>query len=152
MISPVAEQDRKALKAIYPSLTDQTITDRLTQQADGKIAYLVLKDKGKLVSTVVLCWAGKACHPDYPDIVDLYTKESERGKGYASMLILECERVAKTRGFRKIGMAVNPERNCRAKKLYEQLGYHHDGGEPYVDGVYDGTKDWCINLVKEIGS
>jgi ribosomal protein S18 acetylase RimI-like enzyme len=83
-------------------------------------------------------------------MVDLYTKTEERGKGYGTALIVECENRAKSRGYKKIGLAVNPNLNDHARKLYEKLGYVHDGGKSYIDGVYDGIDDWCVDLEKEL--
>lgn len=142
--------DSPGLHQIRPSITDMEITDRLAQQAAGEALYLVLETNNQLVSFVVLYWHGKKTHPDYPDMVDLFTVESQRGKGYASQLIAECERLAGEKGFSKIGLAVNPDLNEPARKLYEKLGYKHDGGPLYVDGVYNGVEDWCIDLEKEL--
>ena len=109
-----------------------------------------MEENGEIVSFVYLKFFGSDIHPDYPDIEDLFTKESERGRGFASMLIRECEKLAKERGFKKIGLAVNPDLNNSARKLYEYLGFHNVGEKPYVDAVYDGVKDWCIDMVKRL--
>lgn len=144
-------QDIELIKQVRPDwITTAIINERLDKQNKKEIDFLVYDNLGQIVSFVVIYWHGKKSHPEYPDIVDLYTKESERGKGYGSMLIAECERIAKNRGFKKLGLAVNPDLNCQARKLYEKLGYHHTGNEPYVDGVYNGVKDWCIDMEKDL--
>ena len=150
MIRHATNKDYSALKNIRPNLTDETIRERLEKQAKGEIEYLILDENGQLVSFILLYWHGKYTHPKYPDMVDLYTKKSERGKGYAKQLIAECEKLAKGRGFTKIGMAVNPDLNSPAHQLYLKLGYKHDGGKKYLDGVYDGVEDWVIDLEKEL--
>lgn len=143
-------QDIEQLKKVKPSLTDEQISERLKRQGEGVFEYLVLETEDGIVSFVLLKWRGKKSHPDYPDVEDLFTREDQRGKGYGTMLIKECEHLVKEKGLKKIGLAANPELNERARRLYEKLGYHHDGKKPYVDGVYDGVEDWVIDLEKEL--
>lgn len=150
MIRQATKDDYTALKEIRQNLSDETIFERLEQQIKGDIVYLVVEENHQLTSFILLKWHGKETHPEYPDMVDLYTKESERGKGYAKLLIADCEKFAKERGFTKIGMAVNPDLNCPAHQLYLKLGYKHDGGQKYLDGVYDGVEDWVIDLEKTL--
>ena len=132
------------------NLSVDIINQRLSDQTKGISDFLVLEADSQIVSFVVLRWTGKNTHPEYPDMVDLYTKTEERGKGYGTALIVECENRAKSRGYKKIGLAVNPNLNDHARKLYEKLGYVHDGGKSYIDGVYDGIDDWCVDLEKEL--
>jgi hypothetical protein len=54
------------------------------------------------------------------------------------------------KGFNKIGLAVNPDENCSAHKLYKKLGFKDTGEKPYVDGVYNGVEDWCIDMEKKL--
>lgn len=150
MIRNAKESDRAKLREIRPSLTEEEISERLNIQSKGEAEYLVVEEDGQIVSFVLLKWNGKKSHSEYPDMEDLYTKESERGKGYGTSLILECERLAKEKGFKKIGLAVNPTLNNPAKMFYEKLGYKHDGKRTYVDGIYDGIEDWVIDLEKEL--
>lgn len=142
--------DADFLKKIKHSISYETTNKRLKKQEEGKTEFLVLEESIGPVSFVLLKWEGKKTHPEYPDMEDLFTKEEYRGKGYGTLLIKECERRAKKRGFNKIGLAVNPTLNSKAKKLYERLGYKHDGAKTYVDAVYNGTEDWVVDLEKEI--
>ena len=142
--------DSEALKEIKPSLDDKTIEERLKRQEKGKAEFLTMEDNGEPVSFVFLKWDGKKTHPEYPDMEDLYTREEFRGKGYATILIKECEKRAKEKGFTKIGLAVNPNLNSKAKDLYEKLGYRHDGNKQYIDAIYNGVEDWVIDLEKKI--
>lgn len=87
---------------------------------------------------------------DHPDISDVYVQEEYRGAGFGTALLLEAERRVAGRGHRHVGLSVNPAENGDARRLYERFGYRHDGGEPYLDGVYDGVEDWVIDLVKEL--
>lgn len=142
--------DSSQLKKIKPGLEDERIGGRLKDQADGKSNFLVLEDGGKVVSFVYLKYYGKDSHLEYPDMEDLFTKEDQRGKGYGSTLIKECEKLVREKGFKKIGLAVNPDKNDYAKKFYEHLGYKYDGNKSYVDGIYNGVEDWVVDLEKEI--
>ncbi len=142
--------DLEALIQIRQGIKIETIRERLDKQAKKEVDYLVIEGEGKIVGHVVLHWHGKLTHPEYPDMVDLYIKESERGKGYGTKLIAECERRAKEKGFTEIGLAVNPDLNDSAVMLYKSLGYKHTGVTPYVDGVYDGVEDWCIDMEKDL--
>lgn len=142
--------DLEVLKKIKPTLSDETIRERLIRQRSGKADFLILEDNGVPVSFVFLKWEGKMTNPDYPDMEDLYTREEFRGKGFATMLIKECEKRAKEKGFKKIGLAVNSDKKFKAKKLYENLGYRHDRRDKYIDAIYNGVEDWVIDLEKEL--
>ncbi|MFA6602223.1 MAG: GNAT family N-acetyltransferase [Candidatus Shapirobacteria bacterium] len=150
IIRNVTPADYESLKIIKPSLDLETVTNRLNRQNKGEVEFLVLEDNFELVSFVLLKWNGKETHPEYPDMEDLYTKEDKRGKGYGSLLIKECERKAKKKGFSKIGLAVNPQENDHANQLYQHLGYQPTGEKTYVDGIYSGVEDWCIDMEKLI--
>lgn len=149
-IRNAAVKDVTQLQSLRPSLTSETVQERLKQQKQDQAEFLVLEKDGKIISFVVLKWSGKKTHPEYPDMGDLFTRETERGKGFGTLLVKECEKRAKEKGFKKIGLCVNPTLNPQAKSFYENLGYKHDGGKPYVDGVYNGTKDWVIDLEKDL--
>src|SRR3990170_1443867 len=124
--------DYETLKKIKPSINDRTIEERLKKQKEGKVEFMVLEDNNEPVSFVLLKWEGKKTHPEYPDMEDLYTKEESGRKGYATLLIKECEKRVKEKVF------------------YERLGYKHYGSKPYVDAVYNGAEDWVIDLEKEM--
>lgn len=142
--------DINQLKIIKPSLNNDLIIRRLNRQKKGLLEYLVLCNDEEIVGFVVLNWNGKNTHPEYPDIEDLYTKESKRNNGFATKLIYECEKLAKKKGFHKIGLAVNPVNNKNVYYFYQQLGYLHDGTKSYIDGIYNEVEDWVIDLEKVI--
>lgn len=142
--------DNQQLKEVKPELEDKRINNRLQEQTEGKADFLILEENSKIVGFVYLKYYGKETHPDYPDIEDLYTKENEREKGYGSILVKECERLVKERGYKKIGLAVNPKHNDSSRKLYERLGFRYIGEKPYIDGVYNGVEDWCIDMEKDL--
>jgi GNAT superfamily N-acetyltransferase len=120
----------------------------LREEVDGD--WLLLKQVEEIVGWGVVVWSGKKTHLDYPDIQDMFTKPEHRSKGLGTFLIKYIEKLAKSRGFKRIGLAVNPDDNVLARKLYERLGYRHDGGVKYLDGVYDGYEDWVIDLEKAL--
>ena len=150
IIRKVTIDDIDQLKQIKPTLNLETINSRLDRQQNAEVEFLVLDISSELVCFVLLKWNGKNTHPEYPDIEDLYTKENKRGQGYGSLLIKECEQRVKQKGFSKIGLAVNPQENCPVKKLYERLGYKPTGEKAYIDGVYNGVEDWCIDMEKDL--
>jgi len=150
LIRNINQDDFEVVKKIKPIIDLETFTNRLERQTKGDVDFLVLEDNGDLKCFVLLKWKGKDTHPEYPDIEDLYTKESERGKGHGSKLIAECEKKAREKGFNKIGLAVNPDENCPAHKLYTKLGFKNTNEKPYIDGIYNGVEDWCIDMEKSI--
>lgn len=148
VIRNIKDQDVDLLKTIKPSLAVNIIDKRLRKQSEKEVEFLILEDANTPISFVLLKWKGKSTHPEYPDIEDLYTKEDCREKGYGTLLIKECEKRTKEKGFNKIGLAVNPTNNIEAKTLYEKLGYSSCRENTYLDGIYNGVEDWVIDLEK----
>ena len=149
-VRQVCSEDFFAIQSIKNSLSKESFKKHLVNQDRGKVEFLTVDVEGSLVCYVVLKWHGKPTHSKYPDLEDLHTKKSERGRGYASFLIEKCEEIARSKGFSKLGMAVNIDHNHPARKLYKKLGYKHDGKPQYVDGIYDGVEDWCVDLEKRL--
>ncbi len=98
----------------------------------------------------MISWRGKETVPDYPDLYDLYVREDARGRGIGTAIIAALEAIVRDRGHAKIGLAVNPTDNPRAQALYQRLGYVVINTTPYLDGVYDGYEDWCIDMEKAL--
>lgn len=150
IIRNLTSTDIEEIRSVKPNLYFGTISDRLERQEKGEVEFLGLEDDGQLVCFVLLKWVGKKTHLGYPDIEDLYTKEGKRGVGYATKLLNKCEELVKEKGFSKIGLAVNPTENTQALKFYEHLGYKIIGEDKYIDGIYDGVEDWCVDMEKTI--
>ncbi|MCR4329652.1 MAG: GNAT family N-acetyltransferase [Candidatus Roizmanbacteria bacterium] len=150
LIRNITREDIVSIKKIKTSLSDVVIYDRFNLQEKGLVDFIILLHTNKPVGFVLLRWQGKETHLEYPDIEDLYIAENHRGKKFGTLLIKECEKRVKESGFSKIGLAVNPKLNFQAKKLYEKLGYYHDGKKSYVDGIYNGTEDRVVDLEKEL--
>lgn len=152
IIRPVTLDDFPLVQEIKPQITKPSFDSRLAAQNKGDANFYILLDNNSPVSFVFLKFDGKPTHPEYPDIEDLYTKESYRGKGFGTTLLKHCELKAQEKGFTRIGLAVNPVDNPHAKRLYERLGYRHDGKDRYVDGIYNDTKDWVIDMEKTLAT
>jgi len=94
----------------------------------------------------LISWRGKETVPDYPDLFDLYVREDARSRGIGTALISSLEDLVRAKGFTKIGLAVNPTDNPHALQLYQRLGYKIINDVPYLEGVYDGNEDWCVDM------
>ena len=150
-IVAATEADAEALVTVKPNYLDAQVAERfrwLREDVDG--AWLLLKLDGAVIGWCVAVWSGKKTHPEYPDMQDLFVRSEHRDQGHGTRLISEVERMTKDRGHDRLGVAVNPEDNVSARRLYERLGYRHDGGKKYLDGVYDGYEDWVVDLEKQL--
>ena len=87
---------------------------------------------------------------EYPNLEDVWVTESWRGRGVGTALLRFAEELARKRGCRRIGLAVNPTDNPRAKGLYERIGYVGTGEAAYIDDVYDGHENWVIDMEKQV--
>jgi len=150
-IAVATEADADALTTVKPNCPGTDVVERfrsLREDVDG--TWLLLKLDDTVIGWCVAVWSGKKTHPEYPDMEDLFVRPEHRNRGHGARLISEVERMAKARGHDKLGVAVNPDDNASARRLYERLGYRHDGGTKYLDGVYDGYEDWVIDLEKQL--
>jgi GNAT superfamily N-acetyltransferase len=95
-------------------------------------------------------WNGKPTAPAYPDLFDLYVHPDWRDQGTGTQIIGACEQIVRDAGYRKLGLAVNPDLNPRAYLLYHRLGYNAISQDKYLDGVYAGVEDWVIDLEKNL--
>lgn len=150
-IVTASETEAAALVAVKPGCEINQVAERfrwLREDVDG--TWLLHKLNDAVIGWCVLVWSGKRTHPEYPDMQDLFVKHEHRNRGYGARMISEIERIVKARGHDRLGLAVNPDDNPAARRLYERLGYRHDGGRKYLDGVYDAYEDWVIDLEKQL--
>lgn len=147
-VRKVNENDLTNLQSIKPEFTEDLLRNRLNDQLKNNIEFRMLFSDNLPVCFVVMSLIGKATHPEYPDLSDLYTKEDRRGEGFGKYLIKYCEIRAKELGFKKIGLAVNPNENPKALSLYKRLGFISTAENQYLDGIYNGVEDWVIDLEK----
>ena len=144
----VAAEDLLAVRSGFDASAQDQRRRAVEQHGDEWFAAV---EDGEAVAWIVVKWRGKPTHPEYPDMEDLFVKEPWRGQGIGTALVRFVETEAKRRGYLKLGLAVNPTQNERAKALYERLGYESTGGIAYLDSVYDGDEDWVIDLEKRLG-
>ncbi len=137
-----------SLYTVKPRFDEAACRARLTALREGGNDWFVCMYEEAVIGWVVVDWLGKPTQVGFPDLSDLYVRETWRGRGVGTALLRFCEAEALRRGYACIGLAVNPTLNPRALQLYARLGYVHDGGPTYLDGVYDGDEDWVIDLVK----
>ncbi|MCL4255658.1 MAG: GNAT family N-acetyltransferase [Anaerolineae bacterium] len=155
IIRYATEIDMMALATVKnfpnPDISYETTRYRLAQMAEGRAFYLVAVLDDKIVGHAFLNLFGKPSQPDYPDIQDIYVHPEFRRLGIATHLVIECERLAHQHGFSHIGLAVGiMDYGMPARILYNKLGYKSLNTPPYVDGVYDGVKDWVIDMLKKL--
>lgn len=150
LIREAVLNDMGLLREVKPYLDSIEMKRRISEQGQNKAKFLIAEEKGKIVGFCFLKWYGKKTHPEYPDMEDLYVEESKRGGGVGSTIIKECETLVKKRGFKKIGLAVNPLNNKNAKRFYEKLGYKCNVSKSYIDGIYNGVEDWVVDMEKEL--
>lgn len=137
LIRPITERDVPALARLFPFPTPDRHHDRLAAQAAGEVAYLTAWDGATPVGHLLLLWGGTSDEPVAPllrgcaDIQDLFVAEERRSQGIGSRLLDEAERMARERGYRRIGLAVGID-NVRARALYERRGYADAGLGEYV--------------------
>lgn len=147
-IRNVTPNDRQQIQQVKPKLEPWRIAERLAAQAAGLAEFLAVEADHELRCFVYLKYGGKATHPDYPDLEDLFTRADSRQRGYATALLNACERRVAQRGFTKIGLAASPDPTDPGRRLYVKLGYRPDGRAAYVDGIYNGVEDWVIDMEK----
>ena len=151
IITTATEADIDMLSAVKPNFGALQVRERfhwLSVDVEG--TWFLLKLYDAVIGWCLVIWSGKKTHPRYPDMQDLYIKSEHRGCGHGTRMIREIERMAVERGYDRIGLTVNPDDNVPARRLYERLGYQHDGRERYIDGVYNGYEDWVIDLEKSL--
>lgn len=133
--------------------------DRFDRQEKGEVTYLIATINDFPVGIVLIKWNGKPSAPDYPDMEDIFVIPPLRQMWIGPRLVEFAEYLCKKRGFKKIGLCVNPKDNAKVKKGYERLGYKEVDGTLYIDGRYpyidkDGNEqiyeDWCVDMEKEI--
>lgn len=151
MIVETTQIDSDLLSQIKPGYDINNIVERfrwLAENVNG--TWYICKQDNLIIGWCVAVWSGKKTHPEYPDMQDLFIRPEHRNKRYGTQLISEIEKIVKARGYDSLGLAVNPDTNQDARRLYERLGYQHDGKEQYLDGIYGGFEDWVIDLEKKL--
>lgn len=94
----------------------------------GERIILGAFDEGKLVSTVTLQLKGPPNQPHRGEIAKMMTRMSHRGRGVASRLLDEAERIAVARG--RMLLVLDTAIDGGASRLYERHGYIAAGEIP----------------------
>lgn len=97
----------------------------------GEAFVLIADFNGFPIGQAALWWEGKPAHPGIPDLQSLRVHPIFQGQGIGTQLLDAGAQVVKQRGFKQIGLSVNPD-NLRAHHLYERCGYRVMS-EPYED-------------------
>lgn len=137
------------LRTVHETAAD-VWPDRKRGHALGELAWYVLIHKDRLLGWVVLHLSDHKYGGNHAQIEDLFVCRKSRNKGWGTLMLDYCENVARKAGKKHMWLAVNPEHNKSARRLYERLGYRNKGLGPYLDGVYDGFEDWVIDLEKKL--
>ena len=124
--------------------------NRIKEMSEGKALYLVADDNDEVVGHAFLKLYGTPSIPQYPSVDDLAVRIDQRRKGIGTQLLQKCEEIVKEKGFTQMGIQVNPDPTCPAHIMYLKYGFTDVGNRPYVDGVYNGVKDWVVDMVKQI--
>jgi GNAT superfamily N-acetyltransferase len=140
---------RERLERLRPNLRSYWDRRMSAMSDDHAIWVAAWSDEDEPIGWVILNWP---IDDRGVSVEDLYVREDQRNQGVGTALLLEVERVARASGITSIWLAVNPDDNPDALRLYERLGYVADGAAKYLDGVYDGYEDWVIDVTKRLSA
>ena len=138
-IRPLAAHELAHLDRALPEGPSDKHAERLQRQERGEVIYLVAWYAGRPVGHGLLKWQGATedvvasrMQGTCPDVEDLLVDKAFRSSGIGTQILDEAERLVRARGYHRIGLSVDV-RNPRAQTLYERLGYHHAGLDPYSE-------------------
>lgn len=146
-ISTVRESDLASIcSAFHGDGEDQA--EYLEKQANGEGVYLVFWCNDVPLGHLFLRWAGSHEIPrirdrnsvaativNCPSLDALWVRPGYRSKSIGTQLIREAEKIALSRGYRRVCLTVDIAN--RAKRLYERLGYVDPGIGPFhTSGTY----------------
>jgi ribosomal protein S18 acetylase RimI-like enzyme len=120
--------------------------DRLGMQISGTCDYFIIYYKSIPVGHAFMKWTGieKTVIPQKPekcpDLEDLFVIPKLRSQGLGSLMIEYCIKLAREKGFKKIGLGVAIE-NVKAQKLYESFNFVDSGILPYKEIWYGKNKN-----------
>ena len=150
MMRLATENDIEVCANVRPGFGQREGRDRLTWCRANNCSWYLYCQGDEVLGWGLVSWQGKETAPHYPDLLDLYVQADYQGQGIGSQIIRFLEELVAQEGFDKVGLAVNRDDNPRALALYQRLGYCISGGEPYLDGVYDGWEDWVVDMEKTL--
>ena len=104
--------------------------DRLKNQEQGHVTYIIAFDGQTPVGSVLITYKNSHGWHRFPAIEDLYVKDSEREKGVAKQLMVYAEDVVRKKHHPKICLDVETHEKW-IRKFYESIGYR------FVSGVHE---------------
>lgn len=141
-IRPLAgESEIALLEQHLPSTMPEKHRFRFACQGAGRAVYLIAWLGDAPVGHLFLKWYGSdtarvaRLFPDCPEIEDYLVAAGYRGHGIGLQLIVDAERRARERGYRRIGLAagMTPEYD-RARRIYARRNYRSAGIAPFNVG------------------
>lgn len=117
----------------------------LAEQRRGERVTLLAVSGGEVIGYTNVLWRSGYEHfrrEGIPEINDLNVVAEARGRGVATALINEAERIVAARGLPVVGIGVGVTPDyAAAQRLYPKLGYTPDGrgvhrDPPWDDAVY----------------
>lgn len=156
--------DIEELNQVNYDKTPAVHHDRIRDADEHQMRYLVVEKNGLIAGFAVLVFQRPPSWPDadsqknLPQIVDLYVRPEQRGKGVGSFFIRHMEQIVSNGGGDRLFVAVDPLDNPRAHALYLRLGYVPIEREPYQvhwhfadsDGNRHEGDSWNINLMRQL--
>jgi GNAT superfamily N-acetyltransferase len=164
-IQPVRQSDVSLVQKVFTQGGREKHHERLGRQQQGLVTYLIAWRGSNPVGHGLVKWQRPDDDPvasylqePCPDLEDLFVIEKLRSQGIGTRILQHAEEMARQRGFHQFGLGAEIEKNDRARKLYERLGYRNSGFAPfteryeYVDQkgqaqVWEGV---CIYLIKSL--
>lgn len=156
--------DLEELKQINYAHSPAIHSDRLHDAGEHRMRYLVIEQNEAILGFSVLVflrppsWSDADSREHLPQIVDLYVRPEQRGKGIGSCFIQQMETLVASACYNRIFVAVDPVDNPKAHALYLRLGYQPLQNEPYrlqwhltdSDGKRHEGESWNIDLVRHL--
>ncbi len=137
--------------------------ERLAAQMSGEPVYLVAARAGLPVGHVLLRWNGSPHEPmasdlrNCPHIEELFVLPDSCSEGIGSRLLAAAEKLARQRGYSRIGLGValgNPVLALYKRRGFRDSGfgeYRHDVVDDRENGQGEVAKVTDIYLIKELG-
>ena len=157
-------EDLAALMALRYADSPAIHRDRIRDADNENLRYLLVVCDGEIIGFGMVILGSPPSWPEpvdadkLPAMNDLFVREDLRGRGIGTFLIDRIERIAAQRGFRAMHLAVQPENNAPAHRLYLNLGYEPLQNEPREDrweftdsdgNVHRGV-EWIVDMQKPL--
>lgn len=129
---------------------------RFAMQQRGEGVYLIAWHGTEPVGHVLVRWDGPSddFSGRYPQGTPCLeagaVKPALQRRGIGTRMIREAERHARTKGYRRIGLAVGSTDNPLARRLYERLGYCDWGSGDFTISWDYETKDGRKGIASEV--